>query len=102
MSIILEVSTETKVAFQDDKIAIKECKDKPKMTVWERDEYFVPNKKVIGQTKKNVIFMEQVEKTYGPFVVSLPKLDDDDMYKFTVYTRLKHNFFFQLVEGIGQ
>lgn len=30
-------------------------------------------------------------KSYGPFKTSIPKLDNEDMYKFMVYTLLKNN-----------
>ena len=32
------------------------------------------------------------EKTYGPFTIDVPRLNNDDMYKFMVYALLKNNF----------
>lgn len=31
-------------------------------------------------------------KTYGPFDMTVPKLDNDDMYKYMMYTLLQNNF----------
>ena len=31
-------------------------------------------------------------KTFGPFTMEMPKLNNDDLYKFMVYTLLQHGF----------
>lgn len=31
-------------------------------------------------------------KTYGPFRMTVPKMDTDDMYKYMIYTLLQNNF----------
>ena len=34
----------------------------------------------------------KVEKVFGPFKTTMPRLSDDDVYKFLIYTALKNNF----------
>lgn len=36
--------------------------------------------------------IENIEKSYGPFKMQVPKLSKPDMYKFLMYTLLKNNF----------
>ena len=33
-------------------------------------------------------------KTYGPFRITVPKMDTDDMYKYMIYTILQNNFLY--------
>lgn len=43
-------------------------------------------------------------KSYGPFKISVPKLDDEDMYKYMACTLLKNNFTLhsaQIITAIG-
>ena len=43
-------------------------------------------------TIKNMATHSLTEKTYGPYQMSIPRLNLEDMYKFFMYTLLSHNY----------
>ena len=43
-------------------------------------------------TIKNTVQDKIIEKAYGPFQMSVPRLSTEDMYKFFMYTLLTHNY----------
>lgn len=51
---------------------------------------FVDIESSVGIKSKGELLVDS--KSYGPFKISLPKLNGEDMYKFMVYTLLKNNF----------
>lgn len=57
------------------------------------------------ERENNKTYDHSQPKSYGPFKIPVPKLDDEDMYKFMVHTLLKNNFTLlsaQTITAIGR
>ena len=86
VSIILDVTIKTRNIFLLDDRSVQEQENIRNGYYKNGDyEYEIPYEKIINQTKKNFMFTEYIDKTYGPFIIDLPKLDNNDMYKFMLY-----------------